>query len=139
MYVLAPEFQKNRLICFKSSNLAFEGQKVVLPVIAHCSPEYVLEIRYRTFIWHIAWHSPRLSSKWNLIELPPHVQCAVMAKLISIFQHKSLNFKTWGYINSIYLSFSVWKWRKFLPIQDFNLLRKKSATFFRQNLSKVWF
>ena len=42
MYVLAPEFQKNRSIRFKSSNLAFEGQKVVLPVIAHCSPEYVL-------------------------------------------------------------------------------------------------
>ena len=33
-------FKKKCSICFKSSNLAFEGQKVALPLTAHCSPEY---------------------------------------------------------------------------------------------------
>ena len=46
---------------------------MALPGIAHCSPEYSAEIRYRTFIWLIAWHSRRLSQKWNLIGLPPHM------------------------------------------------------------------
>ena len=75
MYVITPECQKNRSICVKSSNLAFKGQKVVLPLFALLIPSYSAEIRYRTFIWHTAWHSRRLSSKWHLIGLPPHVQC----------------------------------------------------------------
>ena len=82
MYVITPEFQKNHSICFKSSNLAFKGQKVVLPLFALLIPSYSAEIRYRTFIWHIAWHSRRLSSKWNLIGLPPHVQCVVVFRYV---------------------------------------------------------
>ena len=51
VYVITPEFQKNHSICFKSSNLAFKGQKVALPLFALLIPENHADNFLRTFIW----------------------------------------------------------------------------------------